>query len=228
MRIPLYFVGISLVLVLFFKWVPVIYTPLMLRRTVQFFSDSEYHTHQRWTPLSKISLNASRAVLTTEDDKFFTHDGFAWEALNKMRYEHFKYGRPLRGCSTISQQTAKNVFTWGTHTVVRKAFEAYWTFLIEKMWGKRRILEVYLNVAEMGKGIYGVGAASRIYFGCTPAQLTATQAAAIAVSLPNPLRRSPAWAISHSGRVSRVAARLYNADVSPLIKNKPAAHKKRK
>jgi monofunctional biosynthetic peptidoglycan transglycosylase len=104
---------------------------------------------------------------------------------------HSEKGKRIRGCSTISQQTAKNVFTWGTHTWVRKGFEWYWTFLIEKIWGKRRIMEVYLNVAETGMGLYGVESAAREYYGCHAADLDRTRAVAVAVCLPNPLRYDP-------------------------------------
>ena len=108
-----------------------------------------------------------------------------------MLKEHSDKGKKIRGCSTISQQTAKNVFTWGTQTCARKAFEAYWTFLIENIWGKERIMEVYLNVAEMGRGIYGAEAAAREYYDCHAADLTRSQAVAIAVCLPRPLVYSP-------------------------------------
>ena len=104
---------------------------------------------------------------------------------------HAEKGKKIRGCSTISQQTAKNVFTWGTQTWVRKGFEWYWTFLIEKIWGKQRIMEVYLNVAETGRGLYGVESAAREYYGCHAADLTRSQAVSIAVCLPNPLRYNP-------------------------------------
>ena len=112
--------------------------------------------------------------------------------MRKMWKEHTEKGKKIRGCSTISQQTAKNVFTWGTQTWVRKAFEWYWTFLIETIWGKERIMEVYLNVAETGKGLYGVEAAAREFYGCQASELSRSQAVSIAVCLPSPLKYSPA------------------------------------
>ncbi len=109
-----------------------------------------------------------------------------------MQKEHVEKGKKIRGCSTISQQTAKNCFTWGTNTWIRKAFEAWWTILIETFWGKERIMEVYLNIIETGKGIYGVQSAALAYYGKDAATLTRDEASLIAACLPDPLRRSPA------------------------------------
>ena len=119
------------------------------------------------------------------------HGGFDFEELRKMRREHQSKGKKIRGCSTISQQVAKNCFTFGSRTWLRKGLEAYYTFLIEKLWGKRRIMEVYLNVAEMGRGIYGIEAASLEYYGCHASKLNMRQAVCIACILPNPLVRNP-------------------------------------
>ena len=132
-----------------------------------------------------------QAVIASEDNLFCEHKGFDWQEMKKMYAQHQEKGKKIRGCSTISQQTAKNVFTWGTSTWARKIFEAYFTFLIEKIWGKERILEVYLNVAEMGKGIYGAEAAALEYYGCHAADLNRSQSIAIAVCLPNPIRFNP-------------------------------------
>ena len=191
-RIPFWFVVVSLVWVTLLKWLPVRVTPLMIRRSVQFARVEDYHTRQRWKPLEEISPEMVKAVIASEDNRFGEHGGFDWREMGAMWKEHFEQGKKIRGCSTISQQTAKNVFTWGTPTWVRKGFEWYWTFLIERIWGKQRIMEVYLNVAETGKGLYGVEAAAQRYYGCHAADLTRSQAVSIAVCLPSPLKNSPA------------------------------------
>ncbi len=191
LRIPFWLVVASILLVTLLKWVPVRYTPLMLKRSIQFRKTENYHTQQNWVSLEQFSPQLIQSVVYCEDRRFFEHRGFDWEEIRKVREAHRTKGKALRGCSTISQQTAKNVFTWGTSTWARKIFEAYFTFLIEKIWGKERIMEVYLNVAEMGRGVYGAEAAALQYFGCHAAGLSRSQAVAIAVCLPNPLRYSP-------------------------------------
>ena len=191
LRIPFWFVVLSLVWVILLKWVPVRVTPLMVKRSVQFAKVEDFHTRQWWKPLEEISPEMMKAVIACEDNRFAEHSGFDWEEMEKMWKEHADRGKKIRGCSTISQQTAKNVFTWGTSTWVRKAFEWYWTFLIENIWGKRRILEVYLNVAETGRGLYGVEAAAREYYRRAAVDLDRRQAVSIAVCLPNPLSYSP-------------------------------------
>lgn len=203
--IPLCFVLWSLLLVVLFKWVPVMYTPLMAVRQVQNFDDRDWHLRHRWARLDNISDAMERCAIASEDQKFFTHKGFDFEEIKKMMENHRKYGTPVRGCSTISQQTAKNCFTFCTHSWARKCFEAYYTFLIEKIWGKRRILEVYLNIAEMGPGIFGTESAASKYFGKHAAELSLSEAASIVCCLPNPIKRSPEWVGKHmSGRKSEI------------------------
>jgi len=189
--LPLLFITVSVGLVLLFKWVPVVYTPLMLKRTIEYRKDDTFHTTKKWVKLDDISKHMVNAVVLTEDQKFYTHNGFDWEEMQKMWNQHTKGLAKLRGCSTISQQTAKNLFTFGSSTWARKAWEAYWTYLIEKMWSKDRIMEVYLNIIEMGPGIYGAEAAARHYYNCSASRLTREQAIAIAICLPNPLRMNP-------------------------------------
>ena len=142
-------------------------------------------------PLERISPEMIKAVIASEDNRFAQHNGFDTTEIRKMFHQHAHHGKKLRGCSTISQQTAKNVFTTCADTGWRKIVEAYYTFLIEKIWGKRRIMEVYLNVAETGKGLYGVEAAAQRYFGKSAAKLSASEAARIAACLPSPLKRRP-------------------------------------
>ena len=190
-RIPFWTIVASLLLVTILKWVPVRYTPLMLVRAVQNRKADDFHTRQCWVSLDEISPEVIKAVIAGEDNRFGEHNGFDWTEMQRMLSDHREKGKRLRGCSTISQQTAKNVFTLGTQTWARKALEAYWTFLIEKIWGKRRIMEVYLNVAETGPGLYGMAAAAESYYGIPAKDLDRKQACAIAACLPSPLTRSP-------------------------------------
>ena len=178
----------SLFLVIVYKWVPVPFTPLMIIRAC----DSETpRLRHHWVPVSKISQAMPLAVVASEDNRFMTHHGFDHEQI-RQAMEEAKRGKRRRGASTISQQTAKNVFLWPSRTWVRKGLEAYFTVLIEFVWGKERIMEVYLNSIEMGRGIFGVEAAANAYFSKSAASLTRPEAALIAASLPNPRKRNPA------------------------------------
>jgi monofunctional biosynthetic peptidoglycan transglycosylase len=141
-----------------------------------------------YVSISNMSPNAALAVMGAEDQLFPDHNGFDWKSIEKaMAYNKRKPGR-VRGASTISQQVAKNVFLWQGRSWVRKGFEVYFTFMIELLYSKRRIIELYLNVAQMGDGIYGIEAASRAYFGKSASKLTRAEAAQIASCLPNPVR----------------------------------------
>ncbi|HON55288.1 MAG TPA: monofunctional biosynthetic peptidoglycan transglycosylase [Bacteroidales bacterium] len=186
--IPVAFIAVSLLSVIAFKWLPVYYTPLMFIRSIENIDDKDYKTYKKWVPIEKISPNLQLAVMASEDNRFLQHHGFDWEAINKV-IEMNKRSKKLRGASTISQQTAKNVFLIPSRTWVRKGFEAYFTVCIELIWGKERIMEVYLNVAEMGKGIFGAEAAAEQLFHKTAQKLTERESALIAASLPNPVRR---------------------------------------
>ena len=190
-RIPFWFLVSSVLLVTLLRWVPVRYTPLMLKRAFQFRSDGSYHREQKWVSLEDISPELIKAVIYCEDQKYWNHHGFDWEEMGSMWRQHRLEGSPLRGCSTISQQTAKNVFTFATPTWGRKVVEAYWAGLIEWIWGKNRILEVYLNVAETGKGLFGVEAAANNYYELAASDISASQAVALAVCLPHPLLSNP-------------------------------------
>ncbi|MCR5004187.1 MAG: monofunctional biosynthetic peptidoglycan transglycosylase [Bacteroidales bacterium] len=176
--------------VLLLKVVPVYYTPLMLRRSIEFSDDENFHTKHKWVSLENISQDMCKAVISSEDNLFAKHNGFDVKAIEIAIDEH-RNGKRLRGASTISQQTAKNVFTFGSDTWLRKGVEVYYTFLIEKLWGKERIMEVYLNVIECGKGIYGVEAASKEFFGKPARNLTRMESCLIAVCLPNPFKMHP-------------------------------------
>ncbi len=190
-RTSLLSVFLSIMLVTLLRWVPVHYTPVMLKRAFQFRGDKTYHTEQEWVSLENIAPELIDAVILAEDQKFYAHHGFDLEELRRMWSSHRRGGTRIRGCSTISQQTAKNVFTFGTRTWLRKAAEPYWTVLIELIWGKRRILEVYLNVVEWGRGTFGAEMASRRYFGTHAARLRPGKAAAMAVCLTRPLLERP-------------------------------------
>ena len=177
--------------VLLYKWTPVKWTPLMLKRTVQNIGEKDYKNTRTWVDLEDISPVMVRAVMASEDGRFMEHWGFDLKELIKMKKEHKSKGKKIRGCSTISQQVAKNCFTFCGHSWWRKGFETYYTVLIELFWSKERIMEVYLNIAETGKGVFGVEAAAQKYFGRSAAKLNTHQAVSIACVLPNPLKRNP-------------------------------------
>lgn len=182
----LWFFGISLFLVVLFKFVPVPFTPLMVIRSIeQKMDDKPMILSHDWVPLEEISTNLQRAVIASEDQNFLTHNGFDFKALEKA-FENNQKGKKIKGGSTISQQTAKNVFLWPGRSYIRKGFEAYFTVLIELIWGKERIMEVYLNSIEMGDGVYGAQEASRVWYRKDAANLTKREAAGIAAILPNP------------------------------------------
>ncbi|MDN3723043.1 monofunctional biosynthetic peptidoglycan transglycosylase [Aequorivita sp. SDUM287046] len=181
----LWFIGLSVLWVLLYKFVPVPYTPLMAIRAIE--GDENYVTHHDWVPIEEISPYLQLAVICAEDQTFLSHDGFDREAIEKALKNNEK-GKKIRGGSTISQQTAKNAFLWPGRTWFRKGLEAYFTVLIEALWSKERILEVYLNSIEMGNGVFGAEAASQQWFKKSAKNLRADNAAAIAAILPSPQR----------------------------------------
>ncbi len=188
---------LSLLLVVLFRFVPVPVTATMAMDANGITKD--------WEPLSEIDRDLVRAVIAAEDGKFCTHDGFDAEAIAKAMASNAQSGR-IRGGSTISQQTAKNVFLWQGGGYFRKGLEAYFTLLIEQMWGKRRIMEVYLNVAETGIGTYGAEAGAQRYFGKSATSLTELEAARMAAALPLPKKRSvtnpTGWLRRHGNTIS--------------------------
>jgi monofunctional glycosyltransferase len=186
----LFFV-ISVASVVLFSFLPPPFTPLMVKRLFQQASDSkrEMRLSKDWTSIDQISDAMQIAVLCAEDQAFLEHEGFDLKAIQKA-LKHNKRSKKQRGASTISQQTAKNVFLWPTRSWLRKGFEVYFTFLIEAIWSKERIIEVYLNVAEWGDGIYGAEAAAQHYFKKSAAQLTREESALLAAVLPGPLKYS--------------------------------------
>ncbi|MEO8811131.1 MAG: monofunctional biosynthetic peptidoglycan transglycosylase [Rhodanobacter sp.] len=175
--------------VLVLRFVPPWTSAVMLERQLGAWAHGEknFRLRQHWVPWNKVSHWVPLAMVAGEDQKFPYHHGFDFDSINKA-IDAADEGRRLRGASTISQQTAKNLFLWNGRSFVRKGLEAYFTVLIELTWPKQRILEVYMNIAELGDGIYGVGAASDIYFHTTPARLGPAQAAKLAAVLPSPRR----------------------------------------
>ena len=171
-----------------YRYLPVPLTPLMVIRLVEQAREGrELRLQHEWVSLDEISADLPLAVWATEDQNFLTHHGFDFKAISEAIDEAEKGGR-RRGASTISQQTAKNVFLWPDSSWLRKGFEVYFTLLIELIWDKHRIMEVYLNSIEMGDGIYGAEAVAQAHFSRSASQLTREQCALIAVSLPNPLK----------------------------------------
>ncbi len=179
---------LSIATTVVYKFVPVPITPLMIIRDVEQLSEGNGVTMKHdWVALDEISPKLQLAVVCSEDQNYLKHYGFDWGAIQKAMKSN-ESGKKIRGASTISQQTAKNVFLWPSRSYVRKAFEMYFTFLIELVWSKERIMEVYLNSIEMGNGIYGAEAASQHWFNKSAKKLTKDEAAAIASVLPNPRR----------------------------------------
>ena len=188
------FLGSTILSVLVLRWLPVYFTPLMFIRVCQQHQAGKTLTlRHQWVSLDEISPSLPVAVIASEDAHFLEHHGFDYKAIEQAAIRNIKHPEKRRhGASTISQQTAKNVFLWPGRSWVRKGFEVYFTALIELMWSKERIMEVYLNSIEMGDGIYGAEAVAHSHFGTTARRLTREQCALIAVSLPNPIRLSSA------------------------------------
>ncbi len=184
----LFFFISTILTVVIYRFIPVYFTPLMVIRSIQqIFKGEKPVWHHSWVSFDKISPHLPMAVIASEDNRFATHNGFDFIEIKKAMKENETRKRK-RGASTISQQTAKNVFLWPQSSWTRKGLEVYFTWLIELCWSKERIMEVYLNSIEMGKGIYGAEATAKYKFHTTAAKLTAGQSALIAATLPNPIR----------------------------------------
>jgi len=204
------FVALSFITTLIFRWVPIPATPLMV---IRYCEREDGKIDKTWKSLSEINSSLPLAVVTSEDQKFEDHFGFDIEAIEKAaKYNQKHKGGKVKGASTISQQTAKNVFLWPSRSWIRKGFEVYFTFVIEVCWSKERIMEVYLNVIEMGPGVYGAEAAAQYYFHKPASQLTREQSALIAAILPNPIKwsaakptpyisRKKAWILQHMRKI---------------------------
>ena len=184
------FFGSTILVTVLYRFMPVYYTPLMFIRCFQQIGEGKsVRMHHHWVSMSEISPHMPVAVMASEDQRFLLHHGFDYQAIEKAALHNLE-GKKKHGASTISQQTAKNVFLWPGRSWVRKGFEAYFTVLIEFMWSKQRIMEVYLNSIEMGDGIYGVDAVAADHFATDAADLSRSQCALIAATLPNPRKFS--------------------------------------
>lgn len=185
------FFGITFLWVLLYRFVNPPFTLLMIERGFERKADGkDWKVDKTWVPFDEMSINVKKAAVASEDQLFLEHHGFDLKAIERA-IDKNQHSNKLIGGSTISQQTAKNVFLWPGRSYIRKAFEAYFTMLIEALWSKERIMEVYLNVIEMGDGIYGIEAASQEYFKRPAAKLTKQQAALIVGVWPNPLKWTP-------------------------------------
>jgi len=182
LKLILWLFAFSIFMVILYKWVPVPATPLMV---IRYFENSKEEIHHDWVNIEDISRHLQLAVISSEDQNFLNHSGFDIKAIEKA-IERNKNGKRVRGASSISQQTAKNVFLWPNRSWLRKGMEVYFTFLIELFWSKERIIEVYLNSIEMGKGIYGAEAAAQYWYKKPAVKLTMYESAAVAAILPNP------------------------------------------
>jgi monofunctional biosynthetic peptidoglycan transglycosylase len=203
----------SLLLVAVYRAAPPPVTPLMLIRLVE-----GYPIGKSWRPLDAISPHLVHAVMTSEDAKFCQHHGFDWQEIADAWRRYRRGTGRLRGASTISMQTAKNVFLWPGRDWVRKGFEAYFTVLIELVWGKARIIEIYLNVVEWGPGVYGAEAAAQYHFHKSAKALTAEEAARLAAILPDPLK----WSASRPDRYVAARAASIRAQMPDLPLDTPA------
>ena len=206
----LWFFGITIFLVIFFKWIPVPFTPLMISRAFETRDKNKpaYQLRHDWVSIDDISINAQKAVIASEDGTFLTHCGFDFNAMQKA-YKNNAKGKKLKGGSTISQQTAKNVFLWQGRSYLRKALEAYFTFLIELLWGKERIIEVYLNSIEMGDGVFGIEAATQFWYNKPSNSLTKREAAGIAAILPLPRKYKANKSSTYiEGRKTKIVKRI--------------------
>lgn len=217
---PLALILFSVLHVVVLKWIPVYFTPLMIKRSIEYRHDPDFHTSHRWVPLEEISPELPKALITSEDNLFMEHHGFDWKSIEEARKWNEAHKDPQtgevkrkRGASTISQQTAKNVFTTGRQTYLRKGFEAYYTILIEYIWGKRRIMEVYLNIIEFGPGVYGAQSAAQVYLGKDASKITRSEACTMAACVPNPLKRS----ISHPSSYVRKRAANFRKRIPNLV-----------
>lgn len=207
-KATLWFIALSILSVIIFKWVPVPITPLMMTRAIDNkMEGKDMILSHDWEPIENISPNLQKAVIASEDGNFLKHNGFDFNAMQKA-FKSNQKGKRLKGGSTISQQTAKNVFLWQGRSYLRKGLEAYFTVLIELIWGKERIMEVYLNSIEMGNGVYGAEAAAQHWYRKSAADLTKQEAAGIAAILPNPRKykatNSSSYIQRRKGKIVRV------------------------
>ena len=200
--------------VLWWKWIPPSETSFMSLRLGELNEKKpDAELRYRWVPYEQISLHLKRAVVAAEDDKFVDHEGFDWDGIQKAIEKNQKKGKAVAGGSTISQQLAKNLFLSPSRSYFRKAEEAIITVMIEALWDKRRILEVYLNVVEWGNGIFGCEAAAQRYYKTSAARLSPPQAARLAVMLPNPRKYETTFGPRLAAHAARIQGRMHHSEV---------------
>jgi monofunctional biosynthetic peptidoglycan transglycosylase len=215
---------LTVIPILVLRWVDPPTSAFMLQKKVKaWWNDQDaFHIRYQWVNWEKISPHAGLAVVAAEDQKFPSHWGFDRQAITEAWQERVE-GIRVRGASTISQQVAKNLFLWPGKSFIRKGIEAYFTLLIEILWPKQRILEVYLNIAEFGNGIYGVRAASKIFFGKAPNRLKRQECALMAAVLPNPSRlhldQPSSYVLSRSEWILEEMTRLNSINSKPYLYN---------
>lgn len=216
LKVLLWFFAVSIGLVILYRFIPVPITPLMVIRLFEQAADEnrDMKLKKAWVSMDEISKNAPQAVYASEDQKFLEHSGFDIEAMKKA-WEGNQAGKRVKGASTITQQTVKNVFLWQGRNYLRKGLEAYFTVLVELIWPKERIMEVYLNVIEMGDGVYGIEAAAQEFYKKPAANLSRAEAAMIAAVLPNPIRWSPTRPTNYNRQRQAWIMRQMN-NLSPL------------
>lgn len=218
----------SLIFLCLYRVLPVPLTPLhIIRLFEENKTDKDRKIVYDWCSLEKMSPNMPLAVVTSEDPMFFEHHGFDFEQIKNSLEHNLEKGKKLRGASTISQQTAKNLFLWPSRSWMRKGIEVYFTVIMEACWTKRRILEVYLNIIEMGDGIYGAEAASQTYFHKSSEKLSKSEAALIAAVLPNPRRWHPDKPTPFIRKKQiKIIRYMKYVDMSPLKAPQPEDKKK--
>ena len=201
----------SIITTVIYKFINPPFTPVMIIRVFEGMFEGKFiGIDKSWRSYDEISKNIFRAVISAEDARFMSHNGIDWKAIDQAkRYNEIHKGKKKRGASTITMQTAKNAFLWHGRNYIRKGLEAYFTVLIEAIWGKKRILEVYVNIVELGEGVYGVEAAANKYFNKSAKNLTKREAALLASVLPNPRIWSPDKPTKYlESRVSFIQGRM--------------------
>lgn len=214
------FVVLSIIAVFLFRWIdPPTTAFIQSKSTPGVFASTNDYSFE-WKSIEKVSPYFPLAVIASEDQIFFEHHGFDFEQIQKALNE-IERGRRFRGASTISQQTAKNLFLWEDQSWVRKGFEAYFTILIELLWSKKRILEVYINICELGKNIYGIEAASKTFYNKSSERINPVEAALMASVLPKPLLRNPSRPSHYMlNRRESILRHMYNLGGKDMIKKK--------
>ena len=219
LKVTLAFLALSVLSVIVLRFMAPPFSALMVERRIgSWFAEGKYSPTYKWVSLDKIAPVMSAAVIASEDQKFSDHYGFDIDAIQRAMGHNERSPR-TKGASTLTQQTAKNMFLWSSRSWVRKGVEAYFTVLLETFWGKRRILETYLNIVEFGDGIYGVEAAAQYYFRKPASRLNSEEAAILAAVLPNPRRykvKSPSPYVRD--RQQWILQQMYQLDVSSLVK----------